>query len=254
MDYDGLKEKLNQLKIEDYIWLIYIGIIFLSWYSNSLERNYYIYKNEESKKKYRTIMIIIFSILSPNLHLIFSVELDSKEITTKIIHVGVGDISEADVMLASASNALILGFTVKEDSNALAAAEKEGVTIKKYDIIYQILEDIEQTMLSLLEPEVKEVELGKAEVRQVFTIGKTTKIAGCYVTEGKIVRSKDAKLIRDGEVVFEGAIDQLKRFKDDVKEVAQGFECGISFAKWNDIEVGDIIEVSTTEEVERKSL
>ncbi len=181
-------------------------------------------------------------------------QLDSKEITTKIIHVGVGDISEADVMLASASNALILGFTVKEDSNALAAAEREGVTIKKYDIIYQILEDIEQTMLSLLEPEVKEVELGKAEVRQVFTIGKTTKIAGCYVTEGKIVRSKDAKLIRDGEVIFEGAIDQLKRFKDDVKEVAQGFECGISFAKWNDIAEGDIIEVSTTEEVERKSL
>ncbi len=181
-------------------------------------------------------------------------QLESTEIKTKIIHVGVGDISEADVMLASASNALILGFTVKEDSNALAAAEKEGVTIKKYDIIYQILEDMEKTMLSLLEPEVKEVELGKAEVRQVFTIGKTTKIAGCYVTEGKIVRSKDAVLIRNGEEIFKGAIDQLKRFKDDVKEVAQGFECGISFAKWNDIEVGDIIEVSTTEEVERKSL
>lgn len=181
-------------------------------------------------------------------------QLESTEITTKIIHVGVGDISEADVMLASASNALILGFTVKEDSNALAAAEKEGVTIKKYDIIYQILEDIEQTMLSLLQPEVKEVELGKAEVRQVFTIGKTTKIAGCYVTEGKIVRSKDAVLIRNGEKIFTGAIDQLKRFKDDVKEVAQGFECGISFAKWNDIEVGDIIEVSTTEEVERTNL
>ncbi len=181
-------------------------------------------------------------------------QLDSKEIKTKIIHVGVGDISEADVMLASASGALILGFTVKEDSNALAAAEKEGVTIKKYDIIYQILEDIEKTMLSLLEPEVKQVELGKAEVRQVFTIGKTTKIAGCYVTEGKIVRSKDAVLIRDGVEIFKGAIDQLKRFKDDVKEVAQGFECGISFAKWNDIQIGDIIEVSTTEEVERASL
>ncbi len=181
-------------------------------------------------------------------------QLDSKEIKTKIIHVGVGDISEADVMLASASNALILGFTVKEDSNALAAAEKEGVTIKKYDIIYQILEDIEKTMLSLLEPEIKEVELGKAEVRQVFTIGKTTRIAGCYVTEGKIVRSKDAVIYRDGKEVFRGAIDQLKRFKDDVKEVAQGFECGISFSKWNDIEVGDIIEVSTKEEVERSSL
>ena len=181
-------------------------------------------------------------------------QLDSKEIKTKIIHVGVGDISEADVMLASASGALILGFTVKEDGNALAAAEREGVTIKKYDIIYQILEDMEKTMLSLLEPEVKEVELGKAEVRQVFTIGKTTKIAGCYVTEGKIVRSKDAVLYRGGKEIFRGAIDQLKRFKDDVKEVAQGFECGISFAKWNDIEVGDIIEVSTTEQVERKSL
>lgn len=179
---------------------------------------------------------------------------ESKEITTKIIHVGVGDISEADVMLASASNALILGFSVKEDSNALASAEREGVTIKKYDIIYQLLEDIEKTLLSLLEPEVKEVELGKAEVRQVFTIGKTNKIAGCYVTEGKIVRSKDAVIYRNGEEIFRGAIDQLKRFKDDVKEVAQGFECGISFSKFNDIQIGDIIEVSTKEEVERKSL
>ena len=157
-------------------------------------------------------------------------------------------------MLASASGALILGFTVKEDSNALAAAEKEGVTIKKYDIIYQVLEDMERTMLSLLEPEIKEVALGKAEVRQVFTVGKTTRIAGCYVLEGKIVRSKDAILVRNGEQIFKGAIDQLKRFKDDVKEVAQGFECGISFAKFNDIEIGDIIEVSTTEEVERSSL
>ena len=181
-------------------------------------------------------------------------QVESKEISTKIIHVGVGDISEADVMLAAASNALILGFTVKEDSNALAAAEREGVTIKKYDIIYQLLEDIEKTLLSLLEPEVKEVELGKAEVRQVFTIGKTGKIAGCYVTEGKIVRSKDAVIFRDGVEIFRGAIEQLKRFKDDVKEVAQGFECGISFGKFNDLQEGDIIQVSTQEEVERTSL
>ncbi len=181
-------------------------------------------------------------------------QLESKEIKTKIIHVGVGDISEADVMLASASGALILGFSVKEDANALLVAEKEGVTIKKYDIIYQILEDIEQTMLSLLQPEVKQVNLGKAEVRQIFTVGKTTKIAGCYVIEGKIVKGQDAKIIRDGQEIFKGAIDQLKRFKDDVKEVAQGFECGVSFAKWNDLMEGDIIEVSTTQEVERKSL
>lgn len=181
-------------------------------------------------------------------------QLESKEIATKIIHVGVGDISEADVMLASASGAIILGFSVKEDSNALATAEREGVVIKKYDIIYQILEDLEKQMLSLLQPEIKEVELGKAEVRQVFTVGKTAKIGGCYVLEGKIQRGKIAKVIRDGKEIFKGTIDQLKRFKDDVKEVAQGFECGISFAKFNDLEEGDIIEVSTTEEVERVSL
>ncbi len=178
----------------------------------------------------------------------------SNEIVIKLIHVGVGDISEADVMLAAASNAIILGFTVKEDNNAELAAQREGVTIKKFDIIYQILEDLEKTMLSLLQPEIKEVELGKAEVRQVFNVGKTGRIAGCYVTEGKIFRNKTAKIIRDGEVIFTGTIDQLKRFKDDVKEVATGFECGISFAKFNDIQEGDIIEVSTTEEVERQAL
>ena len=181
-------------------------------------------------------------------------QIESKEIITKIVHVGVGDISEADVMLASASNAIILGFTVKEDANAQAAAEKENVTIKKYNIIYQVLEDLEQTMLNLLQPEIKEVALGQAEVRQIFTIGKTTKIAGCYVTEGKIGRNKTAAVFRNGVEIFKGQIDQLKRFKDDVKEVAQGFECGISFAKFNGLQEGDIIKVSTTEEIERQVL
>ena len=181
-------------------------------------------------------------------------QLESKEIASKIIHVGVGDISEADVMLASASGAIILGFGVKEDSNALGTAEREGVVIKKYDIIYQILEDLEKQMLSLLQPEIKHVELGTAEVRQIFTVGKTTKIAGCTVTEGKIQRGKTAIVLRDGKEIFKGVIDQLKRFKDDVKEVSQGFECGISFAKFNDLQEGDIIEVSTTEEVERVTL
>ena len=178
----------------------------------------------------------------------------SLKVVPKIVHVGVGDISEADVMLASASDAIILGFTVKEDMNALLSAQKEGVKIKKYDIIYQVLEDIEKTMLSLLSPEIEDVELGKAEVRAVFTIGKTTKIAGCYVTEGKIVRSKTARLLRNGVEIFKGEIDQLKRFKDDVKEVKEGFECGISFSKFNDIQEGDIIEVSTTKEVEPQTL
>ncbi len=178
----------------------------------------------------------------------------SKEIVIKLVHVGVGDISEADVMLASASNAIILGFTVKEDNNAELAAQRENVTIKKFDIIYQILEDLEQTMLGLLQPEIKEVALGKAEVRQIFTVGKTAKIAGCYVIEGKILRCKNACVIRGGQQIFQGTIDQLKRFKDDVKEVATGFECGISFSKFNDLIEGDIIEVSTTEEVERQAL
>ncbi len=181
-------------------------------------------------------------------------QLESKEIVTKIIHVGVGDISEADVMLASASNALILGFTVKEDANALAAAEREGVTIKKYDIIYQILEDIESTMISLLSPEVKEIQTGQVEIRQIFTIGKIQKIAGCYVTEGKVNRNDTATIYRDGVEIFKGAIDQLKRFKDDVKEVAQGFECGLSFVKFNDIAEGDIVKFTTTEEVEKTEL
>ena len=178
----------------------------------------------------------------------------SSQIIPKIMHVGVGDISEADVMLASASDAIILGFSVKEDANVLAAADREFVQIKKYDIIYQVLEDVEKTMLSLLEPEIQEVELGTAEVRQIFTFGKTGKIAGCYVLEGKIVRSKTAVVKRNGEEIYKGEINQLKRFKDDVKEVAQGFECGISFAKFNDLQEGDIIEVSTTKEVERSSL
>ena len=181
-------------------------------------------------------------------------QMESKEIVTKIIHVGVGDISESDVMLASAGNAMILGFTVKEDANALAAAEKYNVTIKKFDIIYQILEDLEKTMLHLLQPEEKIVEIGKAEVRQIFTVGKTTKIAGCYVTEGKVARNKMAIVMRNGQEIFKGSIDQLKRFKDDVKEVNQGFECGISFAKFNNLEVGDIIKVTTIELVERQEL
>ncbi len=181
-------------------------------------------------------------------------QFESDEIITKIIHVGVGDISEADVMLASASNAMILGFTVKEDANALAAAEREGVSIKKYDIIYQILEDIEKTMISLLSPEVKEIQTGQVEIRQIFTIGKTMKIAGCYVTEGKINRNDTATIFRGGKEIFKGSVDQLKRFKDDVKEVAQGFECGVSFVKFNDIQEGDIVKFTTKKEIDRTEL
>lgn len=181
-------------------------------------------------------------------------QLSSKSIVTNIVHIGVGDISEADVMLASASNAIIIGFTVKEDSNAQKAAEAQGVKIKKYEIIYEILEDIEKTMLGLLDAEIKEVEIGQAEIRQVFTVGKTMKIAGCYVTEGKIQRNAFVVVERGKKEIFKGSIDQLKRFKDDVKEVASGYECGISFTKFNEIEEGDIVRVFIKEEIKKESL
>lgn len=180
-------------------------------------------------------------------------QLVSKQVFVKIVHIGIGDISEADVMLASASNAIIIGFSVKEDPNALRVAANSGVDIRKYDIIYQIIEDIEKTMLGLLQPEFREVETGTAEIRQVFTIGKTSKIAGCYVLDGKVIRSRTAKILRNGKEIYKGSIAQLKRFKDDVKEVAAGYECGISFNKFNDIQEGDIIKILTTEEVSIES-
>ena len=181
-------------------------------------------------------------------------QLESKQIFTKIVHIAVGDISEADVMLASASNAIIIGFSVKEDANAAKLAAQEGVDIRSYDIIYEILDDIEKTMLGLLNPEVQEIETGRAEVRQIFTIGKINKIAGCYVLEGKVVRNKIAVVERDGKEIYKGNLDMLKRFKEDAKEVAAGYECGISFSKFNDLAEGDIIISYTTKEIERKVL
>jgi len=181
-------------------------------------------------------------------------QLQSKQIFTKIVHIAIGDISEADVMLASASNAIIIGFSVKEDSNATKLAAQEGVDIRNYEIIYDILDDIEKTMLGLLQPEVQEIETGRAEVRQIFTIGKTNKIAGCYVLEGKIIRNKTAVVEREGKEIFKGNLDMLKRFKEDAKEVLAGYECGVSFDKFNDLTEGDIIISYTTKEIERKVL
>lgn len=181
-------------------------------------------------------------------------ELKSKEITVKIIHIGIGDISEADVMLAVTSNSMIIGFRVKEDANAEKISDVEGVNIRTYEIIYQISEDIEKTMLGLLKPELKEVELGVAEVRNLFTVGKNLVIAGCYVLEGKIVRNKTATVFRENKEIFKGNLDNLKRFKDDAKEVNSGYECGISFNKFNDLKEGDIIKVTTFEEIERDNL
>lgn len=178
----------------------------------------------------------------------------SDEIKINIVHSATGDISEADVMLASTAKALIIGFNSKADPNGQRLAEQEGVSIKKYDVIYHITEDIEKWVLGQLAPETEEVQVGTAEVRQIFKVGKTGIIAGCMVTSGKLLRNAKANVLRDGKEIFTGPLSNLKRFKDDVKEVASGYECGISFDKFQDLEPGDIVEVYTVKSSERTSL
>ncbi|MGB9779341.1 translation initiation factor IF-2 [Caldanaerobacter sp.] len=179
-------------------------------------------------------------------------DLSNDEVKIKVIHGAVGAITETDVMLASASNAIIIGFNVRPETNAKALAEKEKVDIKLYRIIYDAIEDIKAAMKGMLEPKYKEVELGRAEVRAVFRIPGVGNVAGCYVLSGKITRNADVRVVRDGIVIYEGKIASLKRFKDDVREVQQGFECGIGIEKFNDIKEGDIIEAYTMEEVPRQ--
>jgi translation initiation factor IF-2 len=181
-------------------------------------------------------------------------QLSTDEIKVKILHTGTGDISEADVMLASASQALIIGFNVKEDANAQRVSEQAGVPIHKYDVIYHINEEMEKLMLGKLSPDTQEIESGQAEVRQLFTVGKNVVIAGCMVTKGKIVRNAKAKVTRGGKEMHTGPLDNLKRFREDAREVASGYECGISFNKFNDLQIGDVITVYTVEETERTSL
>ncbi|MEB3328780.1 MAG: translation initiation factor IF-2 [Candidatus Sericytochromatia bacterium] len=171
--------------------------------------------------------------------------------TIRILFSGNGDISETDVSLAAASDALIIGFNVKADDRANRAAEDASVDVKTYSVIYKMVEDLEKAMLGLLEPEFETIKTGQAEVRATFKSGKQTVIAGCMVTEGKIVRNATAKLLRGGKLIFEGKLDSLKRFKDDAKEVATGFECGMALEKWNDLQEGDIIESYITQEKTR---
>ena len=178
-------------------------------------------------------------------------KLSNDEVKVSVIHGAVGGVSESDVMLASASGAIIVGFNVRPDNNAKNIAEKDGVDIRLYRIIYDCIEEIEAAMKGMLAPKYKEVTLGQAEVRQTFKVSSVGTIAGCYVKNGKIIRSAEVRLIRDGIVIYEGKIDSLKRFKDDAKEVAEGFECGIGLDKYNDIKEGDIIEAFINEEIER---
>ena len=179
-------------------------------------------------------------------------KLSTDDIKLKIIHSSTGAISETDVMLASASQAIIIGFNVRPDARVAEVAQQESVEIKLYDIIYNVIADVRAAMEGLLEPEYREVVQGRAEVRELFKVPKVGTIAGCYVTDGKIMRSNNLRLLRDGVVVFDGKILSLKRFKDDAREVLTGFECGIGIEGFNDIHLGDIIEAYLTEELEKK--
>ncbi|WP_287821319.1 translation initiation factor IF-2 [Clostridium sp.] len=181
-------------------------------------------------------------------------KLSTESVKVRVIHGAVGAITETDVTLASASNAIIIGFNVRPDTNATSAAEKEDVDIKTYRIIYNALDDIKAAMLGMLEPEFKEVIVGKVEIRQVYKISSIGTVAGCYVLDGKITRNSSIRIIRDGIVILEGELGSLKRFKDDAKEVAAGYECGLTIEKYNDIKEGDILEVFAMEEIKPKEL
>ena len=178
-------------------------------------------------------------------------KLSTDEIQVNIIHKGVGQISESDVLLASASDAIIIGFQVRPSGGARKIAENEEIEIRLYSIIYDAINELKDAMEGLLEPTSEEVITGNVEVREVFKISKIGTVAGCYVTDGFVKRSNDVRLIRDGIVVYTGAINQLKRFKEDVNEVKQSFECGISIKNFNDIKVGDVIEGFEVKEVKR---
>ncbi len=176
-------------------------------------------------------------------------KIDVEGVRVKIIHSGAGAITESDVILANASNAIIIGFNVRPDVNAKSVAEQQKVDIRLHRIIYKVMEEIEAAMKGMLDPSFQEKTIGQAEVRAVFKVSKVGNIAGCYVIDGKITRDSGVRIIRDAIVIFEGKIDTLKRFKDDAKEVAQGYECGITIEKYNDIKEGDIIEAFIMEEI-----
>jgi translation initiation factor IF-2 len=176
-------------------------------------------------------------------------KLSGDKVKIKILHAGVGAITKDDVNLAAAFGAIIIGFNIRPDVNARAIAEQEEVDIRLYRVIYQAIEDIEKAMKGMLEPTFKEMELGSAEVRNVFKVTGAGTVAGCYVTNGKVQRNAQVRLLRDNVVIFEGKLSSLKRFKDDAREVAAGYECGIGLENYNDIKLGDVIECFINEEV-----
>ena len=181
-------------------------------------------------------------------------KLGSEKVKVRIIHAGAGAITETDVLLASASNAIIVGFSVRPEKSAVELAEKEEVDVRLHTIIYNLTDEIKKAMSGLIEPTFREVELGRAEVRDTFRVPRVGMIAGCYVVSGKVARGAEARLLRDNVVVYQGKIGSLRRFKEDAAEVKQDFECGIGLSNFNDVKLGDVIEVFAVERVEEKAV
>ena len=229
------KEKVNQVKTVKRI---------------SLEDLY----TEIKEGKIKELKVILKADVNGSLEAIKEAvkKIETAEIKLSVIHEGTGPINISDVILASASNALILGFHVEPDDKAKELAEKEGIDIRTYNIIYELSNDLKSALEGMLEPEIKKIFLGRAEVRKVFELSRSGTVAGCFVVKGKIPRNAEVSLVRNGEVVFEGKISSLKRFKDDVRDVAEGFECGISIAGLQDLKVGDMIEAYEIKKIARK--
>jgi translation initiation factor IF-2 len=179
-------------------------------------------------------------------------KLTSTEVQVNVVRVASGAITENDVNLAASSEAIIIGFNVEPDANANRVKESMGVDIRQYNIIYQITDDLEKAIQGLIEPSREEVQIGTAEIRQIFKFGKNLTIAGCYVTSGKIQRGASVKITRAGTQIYEGKLENLKRFKDDVKEVATNFECGMSFQGFNEVQEGDIVNAFVIQETKRE--
>ncbi len=178
-------------------------------------------------------------------------KLERDEVKLAFVHRGVGGITQYDVQLAATSSATIIGFNVRPDRSAREMAMAEGVEIRNYEVIYAVLEDIENALLGLLQPEYEEVVTGEAEVREIFSVPRVGKIAGCYVTSGTITRNSKVRFLRDGTIIWKGTITSLRRFKDDAREVQQGFECGIGLSDFQDLKQGDIIETFEEREIPR---
>jgi translation initiation factor IF-2 len=179
-------------------------------------------------------------------------KLPQDEVRVNIVHSAAGGITENDISLAMASNAIVVGFNVRPDAKAKELSDREGVDVRMYRVIYDAIDDVRSALSGMLKPGEQEVQLGTAEVRATFRVPRAGVVAGCYVTSGTIQRDSRARLVRDGVVVYEGRIGSLRRFKDDVREVASGYECGISIEGYQDVKEGDVFEVFETREVERE--